>query len=224
MNNLARQKLLIPYLGEPLLSDYHDLASELKRVGATAPIDKINWSEYPFQPKVQIFAGYSYQYLWLLYEVKGDYFRAISTVDQQPVWQDSCVEFFICRDIDINAENQLDIVYQNFEFNVLGVCLSAIGTKSHREKLSREQMKQILRFPGIKKQVMPEEGDCFDWELMVAIPLDLIGLNPGNVFRANFYKCGDKTMKPHFLSWSSITSQKPDFHLPRFFGELELLS
>ncbi|MEI7828453.1 MAG: carbohydrate-binding family 9-like protein [Prolixibacteraceae bacterium] len=224
MNSFTRQKMLIPYLGEPLLSDYQDIAGELKRSGASATIDKVNWQEYPFQPKVQIHAGYSKVYLWLLYEVKGDYFRAISTVDQQPVWQDSCVEFFVSRDIDINAENQTDIVYQNFEFNSLGICLSASGTKSNRESLRQDQLKQILRFPGIKKQKMPVERDPFDWELLVAIPLDLIGLMPGKVFRANFYKCGDLTRKPHYLSWSSILSTEPDFHLPFFFGEIELLS
>jgi hypothetical protein len=222
MNNFARQKMLIPYLGEPLLSDIRGIASELKRAGASAPIDKVNWQEYPFRPAVQFYAGYSKAYFWLQFEISGDHFRATTTVDQQPVWQDSCVEFFICQDMNIDAENQLDIVYQNFEFNSLGVCLAARGTKSSREYLSQEQMKQILRFPGIKNQKMPEEGENFDWELMVAIPLNLIGLKPGDVFKANFYKCGDLTRKPHFLSWSGITSPEPDFHLPQFFGKMVL--
>ncbi len=223
MNNFARQKMLIPYLGEPLLSDYHAQASELKRAGSAALIDKANWQEYPFQPLVRIFAGYSKVYLWLHYEINGDYFRAVSTIDQQPVWQDSCVEFFFCQDIEMNTKNQSDIVYRNFEFNALGVCLSAFGTKYEREFLDRDQLKQILRFPGIKKRKMPEEGASFDWELMVAIPLELLGLKPGGIFKANFYKCGDLSRKAHFLSWSSIEAPEPDFHLPQFFGDMELL-
>ncbi|WP_350005689.1 carbohydrate-binding family 9-like protein, partial [Phocaeicola dorei] len=43
----------------------------------------------------------------------------------------------------------------------------------------------------------------------------------GMVVRANFYKCGDELQKPHFLSWSPIKIEKPDFHRPDFFGLLE---
>ena len=56
-------------------------------------------------------------------------------------------------------------------------------------------------------------------------PSHLIGLDPANLphsIRANFYKCGDKTAHPHYLSWSPIDTPKPDFHRPDFFGELLL--
>jgi hypothetical protein len=46
---------------------------------------------------------------------------------------------------------------------------------------------------------------------------------PGNLpetIRANFYKCGDSTAVPHYLSWSHIATETPDFHRPEFFGEL----
>ena len=32
----------------------------------------------------------------------------------------------------------------------------------------------------------------------------------------------DKTAHPHYLSWSPIGTEKPDFHRPEFFGELVL--
>jgi hypothetical protein len=41
--------------------------------------------------------------------------------------------------------------------------------------------------------------------------------------RANFYKCGDKTKRAHFLSWNPIDIAKPDFHRPDFFGEITFL-
>jgi hypothetical protein len=53
----------------------------------------------------------------------------------------------------------------------------------------------------------------------------LIGLDAGNLpetIRANFYKCGDLTAHPHFLSWNPIDLPKPDFHRPEFFGTLTL--
>ena len=57
------------------------------------------------------------------------------------------------------------------------------------------------------------------------IPFRLIGIDAGHLparIRANFYKCGDKTAHPHFLSWSPVSTEKPDFHRPEFFGELYL--
>jgi hypothetical protein len=44
----------------------------------------------------------------------------------------------------------------------------------------------------------------------------LDGLEAGG----NFYKCGDHLKVPHFLSWNPIKTEKPDFHLPAFFGKM----
>ena len=37
---------------------------------------------------------------------------------------------------------------------------------------------------------------------------------------ANFYKCGDDTTKPHYISWNPVKSINPDFHRPEHFGIL----
>ena len=89
--------------------------------------------------------------------------------------------------------------------------------------LATEQMKQIMRFPGLTRENLPDEGSEFNWELCVAIPLDLIELKPGSSFKANFQKCGDLTSQPHYLTWTSIECASPDFHLPQFFGDIELV-
>jgi hypothetical protein len=39
--------------------------------------------------------------------------------------------------------------------------------------------------------------------------------------RGNFYKCGDSLSVPHFLSWQPIDNPTPNFHLEKFFGELD---
>ncbi len=221
----ATQKLFIPFIGDPLLSDNQDIGSEIKLKGVTAMVDKINWAEYPYKPFVRFICGYSKTHFWLLFEVKNDSFRAEAYTDHQAVWEDSCVEFFMAEAEKENSANlpEDEIIYRNFEFNSLGTCLSALGSKLHREFLNPGEMKQILRFPGLKGQNLPMEGEEFNWELTVGIPLDLLGLQPGSSFRANFYKCGDLTRQPHFLSWNSITSESPDFHLPRYFGEAVLV-
>lgn len=214
------EKLLIPFIGGPLLSDNQQVTNQVKSKGVKTLINKINWSDYPYRPDVELVVGYSATYLWLCYEVRNDHFRARATTDQQAVWEDSCVEFFMTTE---KNPNETESLYRNFEFNALGICLSAYGNKSRRGFLTSDEMKQILRFPG-KLYSGIQEGDPFDWQLTVAIPLNILGLVPGNSFRANFYKCGDLTLKPHFLSRNSIVAAEPDFHLPQFFGEAQLIN
>jgi hypothetical protein len=43
---------------------------------------------------------------------------------------------------------------------------------------------------------------------------------PTVTWRANFYKCGDKTSHPHWLTWNPVDKPRPDFHLPQYFGTL----
>ena len=43
----------------------------------------------------------------------------------------------------------------------------------------------------------------------------------GVSWRANFYKCADKTSHPHWLTWAEIDYPNPKFHLPDFFGRLD---
>ncbi|MEI7420528.1 MAG: carbohydrate-binding family 9-like protein [Prolixibacteraceae bacterium] len=213
------EKLLIPFIGDPFLEVNMQVAIQVKSRGTLAVIDKINWVDYPYCPGVELFIGYSITHLWLCYEVSNDHFRVKAVNDQDAVWEDSCVEFFMTSE---NNPKEAETSYRNFEFNPRGICLSAFGSKQKREFLSPVEMQQIRRFPG-KEMIGLKEGDPFDWQLTVAVPLTILHLVPGSTFRANFYKCGDLTLKPHFLSWNRIDSAEPDFHLPDFFGEAQLI-
>jgi len=205
--------LKIPYLKEMFHENPLNISDRLITSGAMIHIDKINWKEYSHRPDVKVYLGYCDQKLWLHYLVANDFVRAVCREDQEPVWQDSCVEFFV---------KQEDF-YRNFEFNSLGVCLSAFGPdRNSRTRLDEASLAQILRFPSLSIENLPSESVAANWSLTVAIPLELIGLNPGSQFMANFYKCGDKTIVPHYISWSSIGTSAPDFHQPRYFAPLEL--
>ena len=64
--------------------------------------------------------------------------------------------------------------------------------------------------------------------VIVAIPFAIIEKyaslkKPGQgvKWKANFYKCGDKTSHPHWLTWSVVENPKPNFHLPQYFGTLQ---
>ena len=199
MNNTSSPLFCIPCIGEPHLSDYQSRMQWLKRSGQSVVVDKINWPEYPYAPAVKLFAGYSDAYLWLCYEVKGDFFRAEAFQDQEAVWEDCCVEFFISTDEEQLGVASLpdEIIYRNFEFNLLGFAYSAIGTKEQRELLGTVQMEQILRYPEFSREKLPQEGSSCDWGLCVAIPLELLGIQKGSRFKGNFQKPKGKPKNRH---------------------------
>jgi hypothetical protein len=67
------------------------------------------------------------------------------------------------------------------------------------------------------------------WELTYRIPVFFLRslfpgyvLEPGTVIRANCYKCGDLTAKPHYLSWNPVVNPTPDFHRSCDFGTMIL--
>ena len=206
--------LKIPYLKELFPEHPSTIAKRLLVSGTAVSIDKLNWKDFPHKPDVKVYLGYCDFRLWLHYVVRNDFVRAVARIDQEPVWQDSCVEFFMKQ-----GDN-----YRNFEFNSLGVCLSAVGpNRNSRTRLAGEFMDQIMRFPSLTIETLPSEDVTTDWSLTVAIPLDLIGQKAGSEFTANFYKCGDKTKVPHYLSWSAIATATPDFHQPNYFAPVELV-
>ena len=205
--------LKIPYLKELYFEAPANVPGCLTASGASLKIDQVNWADFPYRHEVTVYIGHCDQKLWLHYIVGNDFVRAINRNDQEPVWQDSCVEFFIKQGGE----------YRNFEFNSLGICLSAIGSDRHARKfLNEANLARILRWPSLKLESLPSEDQPSEWSLTIAIPLELIGLETDNVFMANFYKCGDETKVPHYISWSPIKTPSPDFHRPEYFSLLEL--
>jgi hypothetical protein len=179
--------------------------------GLAIQLQQVNWPEFPHQPNVDLFLGHSGSLLFLYYVVRDDYVKAVHRTDQEPVYEDTCVEFFL-------RENEN---YRNFEFNALGVCLSAVGAdRKSRRRLQPEELALIRRNASLHPDALPPDDVLSDWNLIVAIPFSMIGLKRGKHFRGNFYKCGDKTHLPHFVSWAPILTPQPDFHRPAFFAEL----
>jgi hypothetical protein len=133
----------------------------------------------------------------------------------EPVYQDSCVEFFISFDEGAT--------YYNFEFNCIGTVLAGYGRgRTDRQWLSGDVLDTI----NTQSTVLRKGKDRMpQWELTVVLPLKVFTFQnidslQGQQARANFYKCGDHLPVPHFLAWSNIESDSPDFHLPQFFGTL----
>jgi hypothetical protein len=204
----------------PFIADFEevDLDTALELEGARFQVDQVNWPEaFPYAPLCAGRIARTEEGLVVDFRVSGLDLRALNTEDNGSQWEDSCVEFFV--------ENPDGSEYCNFEINPLGKVLAAMGPdRNNRVRRPAEQMAEILRIAQFEE---PQEfaGGIWNWRVTVVIPFSLIGVDPENLperLRANFYKCGDKTAHPHFLSWNPVGTPSPDFHRPEFFGELIL--
>lgn len=185
----------------------------------THSIEKVNWEEYPYTPMVDFALARTDDYLLVRYEVTEDCVYAQNVEDMSCIWQDDCVEFF-CR---LPNHKQ----YLNFETNCLGALLSCRQVDASsvgRSDLSADEIGQIVRVSSLPREPI-NSCDIHHWTLMIGIPYSILGINSKNVpeyLRGNFYKCGDNTSNPHFLSWSPIDLPSPQFHAPQYFGKIYL--
>lgn len=141
--------------------------------------------------------------------------RAEYTAPLSKVCEDSCMEFFFCPSPE-------DDRYVNFEINPN--CCTHIGVGSCRADSVR---------------IIPKDEDALfqkhanptadGWEVTYQIPVFFLrslfpgyALESGTVIRANCYKCGDLTVKPHYLSWNPVVHPTPDFHRSCDFGTMIL--
>ena len=190
-------------------------------------IDVVNWNEYPFKPEVSFKIGYSKDALYLKYIVSEPAVRAVNSEPNSEVWEDSCCEFFC----DFDGEG-----YYNLETNCIGTQLFGYGkSMADRELAAKSRTRadvsvisKIRKSSTLGSEPFDVKTGDFSYEIVMAIPVDAfykhkLTFEKGMTFRANFYKCGDKTPEMHFLSWNPIGVDSPNFHLPEFFGEIKLV-
>lgn len=208
--------LSIPYI--PRLDErptWETVEPILDQYAAKAPIATVNWPEYPERPEVEALIARSSHSLFLKFDVTEQSVRGTYTDDGSPVYQDSCVEFFV-RHPDGRR-------YLNFEFNCLGTCDAA--RRQSRElaaPLVPTEYQRIRRHASLGRTPVAIDDKATSWRLLIEIPFELMDLDGQalpSALRVNFYKCGDLTKRPHFLSWNPIELPTPNFHCPEYFGE-----
>lgn len=208
--------LKVPYV--PALDglELRDVAEQMETAALRQSIDVINWKEYSYKPVVAFDIARGDKELYLHYFVRGLSLRAVADEDGEFVHPDSCVEFFM-RQSD-------DLFYTNFEFNCIGTCLAARGTgRNERVPFIANEYKKIRRYTTIQREAFAEKKGIHQWELTVAIPFELMGIDATKLpakIRGNFYKCADETANPHYVTWSPINLPAPDYHCPEHFGEI----
>ena len=177
-------------------------------------IDTLLWSDNGYKPLVSFAIVFTEDAILLKYFITEKYFKADYHQINDPVYKDSCVEFFIAFGDDES--------YYNLEFNAIGTSLIGYGSGKNDRRILNE-----LVISKIKSQhqitTSADDKDDTNWELTLNIPFTIFVHNnitslAGKNCRANFYKCGDDLTVPHFLSWNAVHNSQPNFHLPQFFG------
>lgn len=171
---------------------------------------------------------YDLDCIYGIFRVEDEYVRCVHTEFQSEVYKDSCVEFFVQPKGTGN--------YFNFEFNCGGALLASHVTDPTRiagrvkefTPLEPIDDLQIKRYHSLPRIVEPEINHPVTWFLGFSIPFAVLekyaGISApagGDIWRANFYKCGNETSHPHWGSWSPV--HELNFHLPADFGEIEFI-
>ncbi|AEV97929.1 hypothetical protein A4D02_15210 [Niastella koreensis] len=208
--------LRVPYLSG---IDQHTPLHEISLVLDAAPKHQLvyaPWAEYPYHPEVHFSIAHSSDAVFIKYFVKEKTIRAVNYTLNSPVYNDSCVEFFI------GFKNEP--AYYNFEFNCIGTPLIGYGEDRTNRRLLPADISQQIKYKSVLTN--DQDREAVGWELTLLIPVTAFYYHhlpslKGQHCVANFYKCGDELPEPHFVSWSNIEWPQPNFHLRQFFGTLE---
>ena len=173
------------------------------------PIDNHLWGE-PLDISAQAQICWDENALYIRQEAVEKYIRMEENGPMAPVCDDSCMEFFF------RPTERMD--YFNIEINPNRAIFLGFGTGL--EDLIRLQPRKVQELFQIQTQ-LTETG----WVLTYRIPFAFIrrffpefqAEVSGHIY-ANAYKCGDKTVKDHYLAWNPIEWFEPAFHRPEQFG------
>jgi hypothetical protein len=179
------------------------------------------------RPDVRFRILHNGTHLFVRFQMKDRYVRSVQTAYMGPVCTDSCSEFFV--------RPKAGQGYFNFEINAGGTLhLSYIEDPTYGPNgfmkwrpVDPAWAQQVTIWHSLPAVVEPEITDPVDWSNGWSFPVSLleayvgpIGDLSGQTWRANLYKCADRTSHPHWASWAPIP--RLSFHLPEFFGELAL--
>jgi hypothetical protein len=167
--------------------------------------------------------------IYVSFRVQDRYVRCANTAYQSRTSKDSCVEFF--------ARPLPDRGYFSFEMNCGGTLLLYYVEDWARpaggERLFRKYTEvpstigELVRIrSSMPKTVLPEIESPVTWTLSAFIPfavfehyLGPLGSPAGQQWTGNFFKCGDDTSHPHWVSWAPLGEQLR-FHNPTYFAPL----
>lgn len=176
------------------------------------------WMDNNYRPAVLVKLFYTENYIYVKFLVTEQKVKVVYKKYGDPVYKDSCVEFFINPFPDKSQD------YINIEVNAIGTLLIGAGKDRNRTLFKKEELGDLHIVSSLDSHVA-DTLESGSWTLHLKIPIGLFENYYGERFikeRAigNFYKCGDETEFEHYGVWNYIHNSEPDFHLPQYFGEL----
>ncbi len=191
----------------------------LETVTEQVAIDVLNWEkDFPYRPGLKFRIAHTGDEIWLKYYVNEKNILAQETRTNGDVYKDSTVEFFI----SVDGKS-----YYNFEFNCIGTIHIGHGEgRNNRTPIEPAIAEKIEIESTLGNRPFAEKSGNFDWEMMIRIPIECFTFDKletlnGLKATGNFYKCGDETSDPHFVTWNPIGTENPDYHCPEYFGGIE---
>ncbi|MFW5857421.1 MAG: carbohydrate-binding family 9-like protein [Planctomycetota bacterium] len=165
--------------------------------------------------------------LYGVFRVEDRWVRSVTTAFMGPVCTDSCVELFI--------EPAPGRGYVNLEMNAGGTLhASHVVDPTRRPEggfadwtpFAPEDGGRVRICSSLPAVVEPEIEEPVTWTLAFAVPFAVLeryvgAVRPvgGAAWRANLYKCGDRTSHPHWATWAPI--DECNFHAPQHFAKLQ---
>ena len=166
------------------------------------------------KPTVKAKVCYTTDAIHLLYKVDDQFVKSVHTQRQDQVCQDSCVEFFAWPFADKN--------YVNFEINAGGTFLSKrydikLPTVQRLEEcipLDDKVLDTVTVKTTMPAVIADEIQTPITYYVRLSVPFTVFESVYGPMtigkdaeWRANFFKCADKTSKPHWAAWNPIGHQ-----------------
>lgn len=162
-----------------------------------------------------------------IFQVKDQFVRCQPRKINDHVSEDSCVSFFF--------QPFGKQPYFSFEFNAGGIPSAYYIEDPTRIphgfakycKLTTEELQQVRIHHSLPAVIDPEISIPQTWTVGFFLPFAIlekycgkveIDSLPGTIWHGNFYKCGDQTSHPHWMSWNPLA--KLSFHRPEDFGNI----
>lgn len=178
------------------------------------------------RPATYVRVLYDDAHLYLRFDVMDRYVQVRHTLPQEPVWQDSCVEFFV--------QPVGQSTYFNFEINAGGnILLYCIEDPTRTpdgfvayQEVSSAWLDRVVIGHSLPRRIEQTLEGPIAWSIAYRVPFALfeayvgpLSITSGTVWRGNFFKCGGDPTHAHWGSWADI-GEALNFHQPARFGEL----
>jgi hypothetical protein len=213
------KKLIVKQINTDNSISLAEAGTLLESQTETNAIDILNWEKaFPYKPGLKFRIAHTGNEIWLKYYVNEKNILAQETRTNGDVYKDSTVEFFI----SIDSKS-----YYNFEFSCIGTIHIGHGEGRHNRTPVNPVIAEKIQIEStLGNQPFAEKSGDFNWEMMIRIPVECFAFDKIETLKGlqatgNFYKCGDETSDPHFVTWNAIGTENPDYHCPEYFGKID---